>query len=130
MLVRKKISELVSLVYFKQVRIHIVIPQVGTIFFGSFVMELSDDSIDKRQVEGLDLIFEILCLVGFDVVGKEIGGSMFIDIVLAVKFIDAFFFDSDSVLGVNGSEFWSSDLFTWLWSHVEMFFGDGLRNST
>ena len=93
-------------------------------------MKLSDDSIDKRQVEGLDLIFEILCLVGFDVVGKEIGGSVFIDIVLAVKLIDAFLFDFDSVLGVNGSELGSSDLFTWLWSHGEMFFGHGFRNAT
>ena len=67
--------------------------------------------------------------MGFNVVGKEIWRAMFINVVLAVKFVDAFLFDPGSVLGFNGSELWSSDLFAWLWSHGEVLFRHGLRNS-
>ena len=77
----------------------------------------------------MNLIFDILCFVGFDVVRKEIWRAMFINVVLAVKFVGTFLFDAGSVLGFNGSELWSSDLFTWLWSHGEVLFRHGLRNS-
>ena len=41
-----------SLVYFEQIRVHIIIPQVSTVFLAGFTVKFSDDAINKGQIKG------------------------------------------------------------------------------
>ncbi len=119
-----------SLVYFEQIRVHIIIPQVGTVFLAGFTVKFPDDAINKGQIKCLNLVFDILCGVTLNGIGVEIGRTMLINVILAVKLIDAFLLPTGSVMQVDGSELGALHLFAGFGSHDEILFGHWLSNVT
>ena len=112
-----------SLMYFEQIGVHIIIPQIGTILLGGFTVKFPDNSINKWQIKGLNLVFDILCGMTFNGIRVEIGRAIFVNIILAVKLIDAFLLPPGSVMRVDGSEFGALHLFTGFGSHGGILFG-------
>lgn len=104
-----------GLVGLQQVRVQLAIPHVRccTVLLHALAtstIKLLDDILNERQIQRTDLVLDVLCLVGLDAVGVEVGRTVLVDVVLAVELVAALLLGAGGSGGggeVQRAEFWT-----------------------